>query len=72
MVKVLNIKYEEYPVEPNTPQFKKCVEYAKLIDKDYKLYLPDKPKKSVEFELHDANSDLANAIRRGIIDEVVL
>ena len=32
--------------------------------KDYKKYLPNRPKESISFELHDITSDMANTIRR--------
>jgi DNA-directed RNA polymerase subunit L len=70
MVKIVNIKYDTEPVEPNNKNFLKCIEYAKLITKDYKKFLPNKPKESVSFELHNATSDLANTIRRFLCDEI--
>lgn len=70
MVKVTNIKYETYDIETNHKEFKKCIEYAKLINSNYKKLLPNKPKKSVTFEIHDTNSDFANMIRRFLQDEI--
>lgn len=70
MVKVVNIKYEVEPIEPKNANFLKCLEYAKLMTDDYKKYLPDKSKESVSFELHDTTSDMANAIRRFLHDEI--
>lgn len=70
MIKVVNIKYETEPVEPKNKNFLQCVEYAKLITDDYKKYLPNKPKESVLFELHNTTSDMANTIRRFLCDEI--
>ena len=67
---ITNIKYETHDVEPNNKEFKKCIEYAMLIDKNYKRFLPKKPKKSLSFELHNSNSDFANTIRRFLQDEI--
>jgi len=72
MVKVVNIKYETEAVEPNNKNFQKCIEYAKLITKDYKKYLPNRPKESISFELHDITSDMANTIRRFLYDEILV
>ena len=72
MIKITNIKYETYVVEPKNKEFHKCVEYAKMVNKDYKKLLPNKPKKSVSFEIHNTNSDLANMIRRFLQDEIVV
>jgi len=69
MVKVTDITYETIPIEPTNESFKKCVEYIKLIGKDYKKMLPKKPKKTVSFEIHNSNSDFANLIRRNLLDE---
>jgi DNA-directed RNA polymerase subunit L len=37
---------------------------------DYKKYIPKNPKQCLSFELEDATSDLANCIRRYLIDEI--
>jgi DNA-directed RNA polymerase subunit L len=70
MIKVINIKYETEPIEPSNKNFLRCVEYAKTMTDDYKKYLPNKPKESVSFELHNITSDLANTIRRFLCDEI--
>ena len=70
MIKVINVKYEIEPVEPKNKNFLKCVEYAKLVTDDYKKYLPNIPKESVSFELHNTTSDMANTIRRFLCDEI--
>lgn len=70
MVKVKNIKYSDVPFESKDKNFLKCVEYIKSVSPDYKKYLPKQDKQRVSFELTDANSDLANTIRRFLLDEI--
>jgi DNA-directed RNA polymerase subunit L len=70
MVKVKNVKYTEIPFESKDKNFQTCLEYVKSIDPDYKKYLPKNSKYKASFELVDANADLANCIRRYLIDEI--
>ena len=68
--KVKNIKFTELPFETKDKNFQQCIEYIKLIDADYKKYMPKKPKQRLSFELDNINADLANCIRRYLIDEL--
>ncbi len=70
MPKVKNVKIVEIPFETKDKNFQKCLEYIKLVDPDYKKYLPKKPKHQITFELTEASSELANCIRRFLIDEI--
>ena len=72
MVKVKNVKVSEIPFETADKNFQRCVEYIKSVTPDgaYKKYMPKKPKQKLSFELIDANSDLANTIRRFLLDEI--
>ena len=70
MVKVKNIKYTEIPFETKDKDFLKCIEYIKSVAPDYKKYLPKNHKQRVSFELTDTNADLANMIRRFLLDEI--
>lgn len=70
MVKVKNVKYTEIPFESKDKNFQQCIAYIKSIDPDYKKYMPKNSKHMASFELVDANSDLANCIRRYLIDEI--
>lgn len=70
MVKVKNVKFENLSFVSNDKNFQKCIEYIKLIDPDYKKYLPTSDKQKLSFELHDTNVDLANTLRRFMIDEI--
>lgn len=70
MVKVTKVKYTEIPFESNDKNFQKCIDYIKTIDPDYKKYLPKNSKHHLSFEIEDATSDLANCIRRYLIDEM--
>jgi DNA-directed RNA polymerase subunit L len=67
MVKVVNIKVEEIDFKKEkSAQFKKCLELVpNLLD-----FLPKRPKHRVTFELKETNADVANAIRRCIINEI--
>ena len=68
-VKVKNVKLETLHLKSNK-DFAKVAEFAKMINPDYKMYLPTKPQHALHFELTNANPDLANCIRRFILDEV--
>jgi DNA-directed RNA polymerase subunit L len=70
MVKVTNIKYTEIPFESKDKNFQRCLAYVKSIDPDYKKYMPTSPKQRLTFELVGVTSDLANCIRRYLIDEM--
>jgi DNA-directed RNA polymerase subunit L len=70
MVNVKNVKIVDLPFESDDKNFQRCVEYIKLIDPDYKKYFPTKSKQKLSFELVDANVDLANTVRRFLIDEI--
>ena len=70
MVKLVNLKYTEIPFESDNKNFQRCLGYLKLVAPDYKKYIPKNSKHKVSFELLDANSDLANCIRRYLIDEM--
>lgn len=70
MVKLTNLKYTEIPFESDDKNFQRCLEYVKSVTDNYKKYIPKNPKHKVSFELIDANSDLANCIRRYLIDEM--
>jgi DNA-directed RNA polymerase subunit L len=70
MVKVANIKYVEVPFESNDKNFQKCLSFVKSVDPDYKKYIPKNSKYTASFELKDTTSDLANCIRRTLIDEM--
>jgi DNA-directed RNA polymerase subunit L len=69
-MKVKNVKVTEINFDNKIKNFEKCVEYIKLIDPDYKKFLPKKPIHKVEFELTDTNVDFANCIRRFLLDEI--
>ena len=70
MVKVKNIKYAEIPFESDDKNFQKCLSYVKTMVTDYKKYIPKNSKQQLSFELEDVTSDLANCIRRYLIDEI--
>lgn len=72
MVKVKNVKVTDIPFESKDKNFQQCIEYIKSVAPggEYKKYLPHKPKQKLSFELTDANSDLANTIRRFLMDEI--
>jgi DNA-directed RNA polymerase subunit L len=70
MVKVKNVKFENLPFIRDDKNFQKCLEYIKLINPDYKSYLPKNDKQKLTLELHDTNVDLANTLRRYMIDEM--
>lgn len=66
MVKVTNIKVVELDfAKEKSPQFKQCLTLVpNLLE-----FLPKKPQYEVRFELHDTNTDIANAVRRCILNE---
>jgi DNA-directed RNA polymerase subunit L len=72
MVRVKNVEVSEIPFETADKNFQRCVEYIKAVapSGDYKKYMPKKSKQKLSFELTDANSDLANTIRRFLLDEI--
>ena len=70
MVKVKNVKFENLPFVRDDKNFQKCLEYIKLMGADYKKYLPKGNKQKLTFELHETNVDLANTLRRFMIDEM--
>ncbi len=66
MVKITNIKIEEIDFKKeNSAEFARCL---KLMPNLREL-LPRNIKYKVMFELHETNSDFANAIRRSILNE---
>lgn len=72
-IKVKNVKINEINFDKkNFKDFDKCIEYVKLIDTDYKKYLPKNSSHCVEFELIDTNADFANCIRRFLLDEIYI
>jgi DNA-directed RNA polymerase subunit L len=70
MPKVKNVKVEEIPFESKDANFQKCLDYIKLVDPNYKKYLPETPKQQLTFELTETSSELANCIRRFLIGEL--
>lgn len=73
MVKVTNLKIEELTfsklIKAQDEQGKALMECQKLVP-DLLEVLPKGAKYRVSFELHETNVDLANAIRRCLINEV--
>jgi DNA-directed RNA polymerase subunit L len=74
MVKIKNLKIDElsFAKKITDKNFKRCLDYAKLIDPKAMDFLPKATKHSVSFELTDATTDFANCIRRSLMDEVVV
>lgn len=70
MVKVKNVKYSETSFTSKDTNFLKCMEYAKAINPDISIFAPKHPKETVSFEITEANSAIANCIRRYLIDEI--
>lgn len=70
MVKVTNVKYTEIPFESDNKNFQRCLGYVKSIEPEYKKFMPKNSKYTGSFELKEATSDLANCIRRYLIDEL--
>jgi DNA-directed RNA polymerase subunit L len=72
MVKILN--YIENIIDfaqIDTPEMKRCLDYIKMEGKDPKSLFPP-IKHKISFELHDANTELANSIRKCILDELTI
>jgi hypothetical protein len=70
MVKVSN--YQEEIIDFSqfkTPEFERCLKYIQNMGKDPKTLFPPIRHK-VSFELHETNVELANSIRKCIIDEL--
>lgn len=68
MVKVTNIKVSTFDLSKDTASqaLKKCLDLAPAA----REFLPTKPKYTVSFELKETNTDMANAIRRCLINEI--
>lgn len=69
-MKVKNVKVIETPFGSTSKRYAECVKYLSSVEKDYKKFLPHKPKETLTFEIRDSNVDFANTIRRYILDEV--
>jgi DNA-directed RNA polymerase subunit L len=75
MVIVKNLQVDDFNLvseiyNKDNIDFKKCIDLVSTLDDDYKKLLPKKSKIKVTFELHDTNTDLANGIRRCLMDEL--
>jgi DNA-directed RNA polymerase subunit L len=70
MVKVTNIKATDVPFASQSKNFLRCLAYAKSISPDVIQLIPQRPKHQLTFELSDTNVDLANGLRRAMIDEI--
>lgn len=70
-IKIKNIKSDEIAYD-KYKDFKKVVEYVKLINPDYKKFLPEKPKHRIQFEITNTVSDFANCIRRFLMEELMI
>ena len=71
MVKVKNIQVEDIPFIQLNDNFKKCMEYIKAVAPDsYNNCIPKKSKQKLSFELVETNVDVANTIRRFLLDEI--
>jgi hypothetical protein len=71
MLKVSNVNIDAITYDSkHFKDFDKCVEYIKLINPDYKQFLPKNPSHRVQFELTNTNPDFANCIRRFLLDEI--
>lgn len=73
MVKVSKIKVTEFNLidELNNKSNKKMQQCLSLISiEEAKKYLPTKSKFTVCFELTETNADIANAVRRVLMDEI--
>jgi DNA-directed RNA polymerase subunit L len=67
MVKVVNITVKELNfAKDKSPQLKQCFDLVP----DLLKFLPTKPKYVVRFELKETNADMANALRRCILNEM--
>jgi len=74
MVSVQNIKISEFNLikeikNKNNTNFQKCLSILSDV-KDIQSLLPKKNKITVSFELKDANADIANGIRRCLMEEI--
>ncbi len=66
MVKVINITVKELNfTKDKSPEFKQCLELVP----DLLKFLPTKSKYVVRFELKETNAEMANALRRCILNE---
>lgn len=74
MVKIKNVKIEElsFAKKMTDKNFKRCLDYAKMVNPKCMDFLPKAPKHSVSFELSESTTDFANCIRRSLMDEVVV
>lgn len=74
MVSVKNINITEFNIISELNKDKKLLECKKYLSpqeiKNIEKYLPSHPKIYMSFELLDANTDLANSIRRCLIGEM--
>lgn len=70
MVKVKNIKFTELPFETDDKNLQKCISLIKTINADYKKFIPKNPKQKLSFELTESQPELANCIRRYLMDEM--
>jgi DNA-directed RNA polymerase subunit L len=70
---VKNIKIDELTFNnKNNEGFDKIVEYVKLIEPNYKKFLPSKSSHRVQFEITNTTADFANCIRRFLLDEIMV
>lgn len=69
MIAIRNIQINEININ-NNENMKKCIELIEYVHKPAMDLFPDKSEYTVDFELHNATSDLANAIRRCLIEEI--
>lgn len=70
-IKIKNIKSEEITYKSHK-DFEKIVEYAKLINPDYKKFLPENPKHRMQFEITNTVSDFVNCIRKFLMEELMI
>ena len=70
-VKISKVQINETSFTKNTSNnWKKCVEYAKIINPNYIDLIPLKPNHTVSFEIENTSSAFANCIRRFIMEEL--
>jgi DNA-directed RNA polymerase subunit L len=78
MVKVLNLKITEHSLierfsDKKNKEAQKCIEHIKYLgETDPLKFLPKKSQYSAEFELKNATCELANTLRRGVMDELYI
>lgn len=72
MVKIKNVNITELQFESKDKNFQQCLEYMKLVTDDYKKFLPKRPKHQLTFEITETSSELANCIRRFLMDEILV